>query len=103
LADSGSATDADFAPFITQLTDAFNVANDDLVAFNSKGGDGKPHNKDELAKVIAGILIVSHIFFCTFTCTSILMFTTTFRRFSLRPLTSFSSSALSSFLLSPGF
>ncbi|KAK7049731.1 hypothetical protein VNI00_005762 [Paramarasmius palmivorus] len=58
LADSGSVTDADVAPLITQLTDAFTVANDDLVAFNSKGGDGKPHNKDELAKVIAGILIV---------------------------------------------
>ncbi|ESK89495.1 sc15 protein [Moniliophthora roreri MCA 2997] len=58
LVDSGSANDANVAPLITQLTDAFSTADADLTAFNAKGGDGKPHNKDELAKVIAGILIV---------------------------------------------
>ncbi|KAK7029427.1 hypothetical protein VNI00_014681 [Paramarasmius palmivorus] len=58
LVDNGSATDANVAPLIVQLTDAFTTADNDLVAFSAKGGDGKPHNKDELAKVIAGILIV---------------------------------------------
>ncbi|ESK85762.1 sc15 protein [Moniliophthora roreri MCA 2997] len=58
LIDSGSATDDNIAPLITQLTDAFSTADTDLTAFNAKGGDGKPHNKDELAKVIAGILII---------------------------------------------
>ncbi|KAI3616455.1 sc15 protein [Moniliophthora roreri] len=51
------ATDDNIAPLITQLTEAFSTADTDLTAFNAKGGDGKPHNKDELAKVIAGILI----------------------------------------------
>ncbi|ESK95090.1 sc15 protein [Moniliophthora roreri MCA 2997] len=58
LVDSGSATDDNVAPLVTQLTEAFTTADTDLTAFNGKGGDGKPHNKDELAKVIAGILIV---------------------------------------------
>ncbi|EEB99715.1 hypothetical protein MPER_00546, partial [Moniliophthora perniciosa FA553] len=58
LVDNGSATDDNVAPLISQLTDAFTTADNDLTAFNAKGGDGKPHNKDELAKVIAGILIV---------------------------------------------
>ncbi|KAK7019436.1 hypothetical protein VNI00_018046 [Paramarasmius palmivorus] len=57
LVDSGSATDENVAPLISELQDAFSAADADMTAFSLKGGDKKGHKKDELAKVIAGILI----------------------------------------------
>ncbi|ESK91114.1 sc15 protein [Moniliophthora roreri MCA 2997] len=57
LVDSGEASDENVAPLLEQLQSAFDAANTDMTAFTLKGGDKKSHNKDELAKVIAGIVI----------------------------------------------
>ncbi|EEB95373.1 hypothetical protein MPER_05668 [Moniliophthora perniciosa FA553] len=57
LVDSGEASDDNVAPLLQELQQAFETANTDMTAFTLKGGDGKSHKKDELAKVIAGIVI----------------------------------------------
>ncbi|KAF7419612.1 hypothetical protein PC9H_002203 [Pleurotus ostreatus] len=58
LVDSGNANSGNIVPLITQLTTSFSTADASLTELKGKPGSGKPGpSKDELAKIIALILI----------------------------------------------